>query len=87
MVNFCFVIKISWFRSDCMCATRKPGPLNLNSGVEINFSNNLPVGQVIANVCLPEEISTCPTKMGTISFEAMYTFGKKIVKFTSRQKH
>ena len=70
-----------------MCTVRGPGPPNLNSGVEINFFNNLPVGQIIVNVCLAEEISTCPKKIGTKSFEAMFTFGKKIVKCTSRQKH
>ena len=36
------------------------------AGVEINFFNNLPVGQVISYVCLPEEISTCPKKKCTI---------------------
>ena len=31
------------------------------SGVEISFFNNLPMfRQVISNVCLPEEILTCP---------------------------
>ena len=51
------------------------------TGVEINFFNNLPVGQVISNVYLPEKISTCPKKKGTISFE--FNFGKTFVKCTS----
>ena len=51
------------------------------SGVKINFFNNLPVGQVISNVSLPEDISTCPKKIGTISFKAVYVW-KKIVKYT-----
>ena len=46
------------------------------AGVHINFFNNLPVGQVISNVYLSEEISTCPKTIGTVSFEAVY-FGKK----------
>ena len=49
------------------------------TGVEINFSNNLPVGQVISSVYLPEGILTCPKKKGTISFEALYLW-KKICK-------
>ena len=53
----------------------------VSPGVEINFFNNLPVGQVISNVYLPEKISTCPKKKGTvptISFEV--NFGKTFVK-------
>ena len=46
------------------------------SGVEINFFNHLPVGQVISKVYLQEKILTCPRKKGTISFEAVY-FWKK----------
>ena len=49
------------------------------SGVEINFFNNLLVGQVISNAYLPKKISTCPKKIGTLSFEAVY-FWKKICK-------
>ena len=41
----------------------------LYTGVEINFFYNLPVGQLISNVCLPEKISTCPKKIDTVSFE------------------
>ena len=41
--------------------------INIISGVEINFFDNLPVGQVLSNVYLPEKISTCPKK-GTLSF-------------------
>ena len=57
-----------------------------NSGVEINFFNNLPVGQVVSSVYLLEEISTSPKKIGTISFEAVYLW-KKIVISSSRLKH
>ena len=35
---------------------------SLRAGVEINFFNNLPVGQVISSIYLPEKISTCPKK-------------------------
>ena len=38
------------------------------SGVKIIFFDNLPVGQVLSNVYLPEKISTCPKK-GTLSFK------------------
>ena len=55
--------------------------------VEINFFNNLPVGQAISNVYLLEKISTCPEKIDTISFELL-TYGKKFAKLcTSWQKH
>ena len=43
-----------------------------STGVEICFFNNLLVGQVISNAYLPEKISTCPIKIGAISFEAVY---------------
>ena len=33
-----------------------------SSEIEINFFNNLPAGQVISNVYLPEKLSTCPKK-------------------------
>ena len=49
------------------------------TGLKINFFNNLPVGQVISNVYLPEEILTCPKEIGTISFEVVYLW-KKICK-------
>ena len=42
--------------------------INIISGVEINFFDNLPVGQVLSNVYLPEKISICPKK-GTLSFK------------------
>ena len=45
-------------------------------GVEINFFNNLPIGQVKLYIYLPEEISTCPKKIGTMSFEAVYLWKK-----------
>ena len=41
------------------------------TGVEINFFNHLPVGQIIANVCLPEIISTCPKQIGTVNFDVV----------------
>ena len=47
--------------------------------VEINFFNNLPVGQVMFNVYLLEEISTCPKKKATKKFEAV-TLEKNLVK-------
>ena len=48
-----------------------------HTGVEINFFNNFPVGQVISNVFLPEKISTCPIKkIGSITFEAVYLWKK-----------
>ena len=57
------------------------------AGVEINFFNNLPVGQVISYVCLPEEISTYrKKKMRNKSFKAVYLW-KKYVKCTSCKKH
>ena len=40
----------------------RPDSEAANTGVEITFFNNLPVGQVLSNVYLPEEISTCPKK-------------------------
>ena len=39
------------------------------TGVEINFFNNLPVGQVIANVYLPGKISTCSKQRDTVHFD------------------
>ena len=42
--------------------------INITSGAEINFFDNLPVGQVLSNVYLPEKISTC-LKKGTLSFK------------------
>ena len=38
--------------------------------VELNFSNNLPVGQVITNH-LPGEISTCPKQRATALFDVV----------------
>ena len=40
--------------------------IHIISGVEINFFDNLPVGQVLSNVYLREKISTC-LKKGTLS--------------------
>ena len=59
--------------------------MKLAQGVEINFFNNLPFGQVISNAYLPEKISTCPKKKRyrTTSFEV--NFGKTFVKCTSWQ--
>ena len=54
--------------------------------VETNFVNNLPDGQVITIVCLPEETSTCPKKIDTISFEVVYLC-QKMVYCTSWQKN
>ena len=42
-----------------------------NTGLENNFFNNLPVGQVIANVCLPGKISTCLKQIGTVNFDVV----------------
>ena len=42
--------------------------INIISGVEINVFDNLPVGQVLSNVYLPEKISTC-LKKSTLSFK------------------
>ena len=42
--------------------------INIISRVKINFFDNLPVGQVLSNVYLPEKISTC-LKKGTPSFK------------------
>ena len=39
----------------------------LYPGVEINLFNNLPAGQAISNVYLPEKISTCPKKIVMIT--------------------
>ena len=39
--------------------------------VKINFFNNLPVGQVITNIYLPKEISTCPNRNGRVHFYAV----------------
>ena len=36
--------------------------INIISGVEINFFDNLPIVQVLSNVYLPEKISTCRKK-------------------------
>ena len=38
----------------------------MNAGVEINFSNHLPVEQVISHVYLLKEISTCLAQLGTV---------------------
>ena len=38
------------------------------SGVAINFFNNLPVGQIIANVYLPGKSLTCLKQRGTMHF-------------------
>ena len=51
------------------------------AGVEINFFNNLPIGQVISNVYLPEKILTRLKKIGTISIEL--NFRKTYVKCIS----
>ena len=53
--------------------------------IEINFFNHLPGGQVISNVCLPEELSTFSKKISTRSFEAVYPW-KKINKMCFKAK-
>ena len=45
--------------------------VELLAGVEINFFNNLPIGQVITNAYLPVKISTCPKQIGTVNFDAV----------------
>ena len=40
-------------------------------GVEIHFFNNLPVGQVIANVCLHEKITTCQKQIDTVNLDVV----------------
>ena len=41
------------------------------AGVEVNFFNNLPVGHVISNLYLLEEISTCLKQIGLLSFKVV----------------
>ena len=49
--------------------------------VEINFFDNLPVGQVSLNVYLPEKISTCPKKNVLLSFEVNLEKSTEFAKF------
>ena len=43
-------------------AERQRVMIKIISGIEINFFDNLHVGQMLSNVYLPKKISTCPKK-------------------------
>ena len=55
--------------------------INIISGVEINFFDNLPVGQMLSNVYLPEKISAC-LKKGTLSFKVNLEKSTEFAKYT-----
>ena len=54
--------------------------INIISVVEINFFDNLPLGQVLSNDYLPEKNSTCSKKC-TLSFKVNLEISTEFAKY------